>query len=97
MSVRTVQSMKLKARCMNQRSKTKALPYTPVQIPLNSINKLTTQEREILISNARQGIDKEFYKVNFCKNGSVRITKRSQPKHSKSDQILKRSGVKIAL
>lgn len=47
-------------------------------IPLKNINKLTKDERNILIEQAKKGIENENYKVVFCKNGNTKITKRKQ-------------------
>lgn len=51
------------------------------QIQRKPINKLTDEERQIIINNARNGIDQQFYNVKLFKNGETRITlKKDKPK-----------------
>lgn len=51
------------------------------QIPRKAINKLTDEERQIIINNARNGLEQQFYNVKLFKNGETRITlKKDKPK-----------------
>lgn len=49
-----------------------------IDVPLKNVSKLTKDERNILIEQAKQGIENANYKVVFCKNGNTKITKRKQ-------------------
>ena len=62
---------------------------SPKQILSKKIKDLTNEERSIIINNAKNGIDNEFYKVQFYKNGSSRITKRKAPRESTSEKLIK--------
>ena len=61
---------------------------TTIEIPLKNISKLTNEEKAYLINEAKNGIDNKFYKVSFCKNGNIKITKRKVPKQSMSEKII---------
>ena len=52
----------------------------PYRVPKKNIRELTNDEREFLVKEARQGINNEFYKVTFCKNGCTKITKKKPQK-----------------
>ena len=58
------------------------------QIPPKGVTKLTPEERNALIEEAKRGIENEFYKVSFCKNGATKITKRKQPKQSVAEKLI---------
>ena len=66
----------------------------PYRVPRKNIRELTNEEREYLIKEARQGINNEFYKVTFCKNGCTKITKKKPQKLSVSQKLIKDSGDK---
>ena len=58
---------------------------TPTSTPSETITKkkvseLTKDEKNKLITDAKNGIENEFYKVTFCKNGNSRITLKKQTK-----------------
>ena len=59
------------------------------QVPAKNINQLTPEEKLTIINNAKNGIENEFYKVQFYKNGNSRIVKRKQPPTSTSENIIK--------
>lgn len=59
------------------------------EIPLKKISDLSKEEKDIIVNNARQGIDSQYYKVSFYKNGNTRITKKKQPKEQTSQKIIK--------
>ena len=65
---------------------------THKQIGPKRIKDLTNEERSIIINNAKNGIDNEYYKVQMCKNGSSRITKKKPAKESTSDKLIKNHG-----
>ena len=65
---------------------------THKQIGPKRIKDLTNEERSIIINNAKNGIDNEYYKVQMCKNGSSRITKKKPAKGSTSDKLIKNHG-----
>ena len=44
------------------------------------INKLTKQERDIIVNNAKNGIDNKYYDVKLFKNGSTRIVLKKNNK-----------------
>ena len=66
----------------------------PYRVPKKNIRELTNDEREFLVKEARQGINNEFYKVTFCKNGCTKITKKKPQKMSVSQKFIKDSGDK---
>ena len=59
------------------------------QVPPKNINQLTPEEKLTIINNAKNGIENDFYKVQFYKNGNSRIVKRKQPATSTSENIIK--------
>ena len=59
------------------------------QVPAKNINQLTPEEKLTIINNAKNGIENDFYKVQFYKNGNSRIVKRKQPATSTSENIIK--------
>ena len=63
----------------------------PYRVPRKNIRELTNEEREYLIKEARQGINNEFYKVTFCKNGCTKITKKKPQKLSVSQKLISSS------
>ena len=60
-----------------------------MSIPRKNIRELTEEERKFLITEAKEGKENELYKVTFCKNGTVKITKRKEKKPSVSQKFLK--------
>lgn len=64
-----------------------------IEVPLKNVSQLTNEERTFLINEAKKGIDNKFYKVNFCKNGSTKITKRRAPKQSMAEKFISKSNV----
>ena len=65
----------------------------PIVIPAKRIDELTDKDREILISNARNGIDNPFYNVKLYKNGSTRICKKK--KQPLSNQVVTSNGERV--
>ena len=59
------------------------------QVPPKNINQLTPEEKLTIINNAKNGIENDFYKVQFYKNGNSRIVKRKPPATSTSENIIK--------
>ena len=59
------------------------------EIPLKKISELSKEEKAIIINNAKQGIDSQYYKVSFFKNGNTRITKKKIPKEQTAQKIIK--------
>ena len=53
------------------------------------VKDLTTEERLRLVSDAKNGIDNPYFKVQFFKNGNSRIIKRKQPVEQTSERIIK--------
>ena len=49
------------------------------------VRKLTKSEREMIINEFNNGVDNKYYKCHKLKNGSIRITKRSNPLTNDSD------------
>ena len=64
----------------------------PYRVPRKNIRELSNEEREFLVKEARQGINNEFYKVTFCKNGCTKITKKKPQKMTVSQKLIKDSG-----
>ena len=67
----------------------------PYRVPRKNIRELTNDEREFLVKEARQGINNEFYKVTFCKNGCTKITKKRPQKMTVSQKLIKDNGDKV--
>ena len=63
-------------------------PAVSKQIPPKGVTKLTPEERNALIEEAKRGVENEFYKVSFCKNGATKITKRKQTKQSVAEKLI---------
>ena len=63
-------------------------PAVSKPIQPKGVTKLTPEERNALIEEAKRGIENEFYKVSFCKNGATKITKRKQPKQSVAEKFI---------
>ena len=59
------------------------------EIKATRVKDLTTEERLRLISDAKNGVDNPYFKVQFFKNGNSRITKRKQPMEQTSERIIK--------
>ena len=59
------------------------------EVKATRVKDLTTEERLRLISDAKNGIDNPYFKVQFFKNGNSRITKRKQPVEQTSERIIK--------
>ena len=63
----------------------------PNEQPLQELNKpvkqLTKAERELIINEFNNGGDNKYYKVHKLKNGSIRITKRSNPLTNNAEDV----------
>ena len=57
-------------------------------IELKDVKKLTSEEREQIISNFKNGIDNEFYDVKTLKNGTTRIVKKKNKTQSLSNKLI---------
>lgn len=64
-------------------------------VELKDVKKLTSEEREQIISNFKNGIDNEFYDVKTLKNGTTRIVKKKNKSQSLSNKLI--SGRKLCL
>ena len=62
----------------------------PVQVGNKSVKELTNEERSILIANAKNGQDNEFFKVAFDKSGRPKITKKKAPKQTNTAKIVEK-------
>ena len=47
-------------------------------VPAKPVADLTSEERDILLNNAKEGIDNPNFNVKIFKNGNIRITKKKQ-------------------
>lgn len=54
------------------------------QVENKPIDQLTDSERQMIIQNARNGIDNQYYTVKLFKNGNTRICKKKKPAVSES-------------
>ena len=61
-----------------------------VQITNKSVKDLTNEERTLLIANAKNGLDNDFFKVSFDKNGRPRISKKKAPKQTIAAKIIEK-------
>ena len=57
-------------------------------VELKDVKKLTSEEREQIISNFKNGIDNEFYDVKTLKNGTTRIVKKKNKTQSLSNKLI---------
>ena len=57
-------------------------------VELKDVKKLTSEEREQIISNFKNGIDNEFYDVKTLKNGTTRIVKKKNKSQSLSNKLI---------
>ena len=48
-------------------------------VPNKAIKELTADERNVILSNYRNGIENQYYKVISLKNGNTRILKKKKP------------------
>ena len=54
-----------------------------------NVNQLTNEERELIVNNAKEGIEQPNYDVMFFKNGNYRIIKKKQ-RPSVSQKIIEK-------
>ena len=57
-------------------------------VELKDVKKLTSEEREQIISNFKNVIDNEFYDVKTLKNGTTRIVKKKNKSQSLSNKLI---------
>ena len=62
------------------------VPAIKTVVPQKKVSELSEDEKNILIDEAKQGIENEFYKVKLFKNGNAHIT---QKKLTKSQKFIK--------
>ena len=62
------------------------VPAIKTAVPQKKVSELSEDEKNILIDEAKQGIENEFYKVKLFKNGNAHIT---QKKLTKSQKFIK--------
>ena len=73
----------------NEAIEDKPEPETaPAEITDKKVKELSNEERSVLISNAKNGIDNQFFKVSFGKDGKPKITKRRAPKENTATKII---------
>ena len=64
----------------------------PKVIPAKRIDELTDSDKQILINNARAGIENPYFDVKLFKNGSTRICKKKKP--TISNQAVTSNGIR---
>ena len=62
----------------------------PVQVGDKSVKELTNEERSLLIANAKNGLENDFFKVAFDKHGRPRISKKKAPKQTTAAKIIEK-------
>ena len=72
-----------------QETETEKQKEESFEIKASKVKDLTKEEKIKLISDAKNGIDNPFFKVQFYKNGNTRIIKRKQRENSTSERIIK--------
>ena len=72
-----------------QETETEKQKQESFEIKASKVKDLTKEEKIQLISDAKNGIDNPFFKVQFYKNGNTRIIKRKQRADSTSERIIK--------
>ena len=72
-----------------QETETEKQKQESFEIKASKVKDLTKEEKIQLISDAKNGIDNPFFKVQFYKNGNARIIKRKQRADSTSERIIK--------
>ena len=60
------------------------------QIENKSIDKLTDDEKRIILENVKNGVENQYYNVRTFKNGNTRITKKKAP--TVSEQVVRSNG-----
>ncbi|KAH0786552.1 hypothetical protein GPJ56_009623 [Histomonas meleagridis] len=60
-----------------------------VKITKKAVKDLTQEEKEIIIANAKKGIENEFFDVKFFKNGNARVTAKKSKTPTVSQKIIK--------
>lgn len=65
---------------------------SPKVIPAKRIDELTDSDKQILINNARAGIENPYFDVKLFKNGSTRICKKKKP--TISNQAVTSNGIR---
>ena len=64
---------------------------TPVKhVDRKNVNQLTEEERQLIVNNAKEGIEQPNYDVMFFKNGNYRIIKKKQQRPSVSQKIIEK-------
>ena len=71
------------------KAESKASPE-PTQIGDKSVKELTNEERSMLVANAKNGQENEFFKVAFDRNGRPRISKKKAPKQTTAAKIIEK-------
>ncbi|KAH0798577.1 uncharacterized protein GO595_008442 [Histomonas meleagridis] len=54
-----------------------------------SVKDLTQEEKEIIIANAKKGIENEFFDVKFFKNGNARVIAKKSKTPTVSQKVIK--------
>ena len=72
-----------------QETETEKQKQESFEIKASKVKDLTKEEKIQLISDAKNGIDNPFFKVQFYKNGNARIIKRKQRADTTSERIIK--------
>ena len=64
---------------------------TPIKhVDRKNVNQLTNEERELIVNNAKNGVEQPNYDVMFFKNGNYRIIKKKQHRQSVSQKIIEK-------
>jgi len=64
-------------------------------VDFKQITELTDEERQIIINNAKAGVDQNYYDVRFYKNGKIRIIKKKSKPQTVSQKVLQTSTSKV--
>ena len=60
-----------------------------IKITKKAVKDLTQEEKDIIISNAKNGVENEFFDVKFFKNGNSRITAKKPKAPTVSQKVIK--------
>ena len=93
--IEIVEDLSNKQEQQEHKQKDEHINVDPIVVPQKRINELTDKERDILITNARNGIDNPYYNVKIYKNGSTRICKKKKP--TVSNQAVTSNGERTVL
>ena len=64
---------------------------TPIKhVDRKNVNQLSEEERQLIVNNAKEGIEQPNYDVMFFKNGNYRIIKKKQQRPSVSQKIIEK-------